>query len=505
MAGVFISPAIFAQDGQLQTRYSTLGQQLIYNTTNGDANGSVLPSVAVDNGITSYLDNPAAMALINMSYFNAGTFSGFTEQSNTYLGNESVFNDSKTRLSNMGLIYRVPTDRGSLVVGGGYTLSNSFNRGNLLSAKNNQSTITDVFKRPGSDYNDIAFETYAIDWGDVNETYLESIFRIGFTPGNFPGIYQDGEITQQGSMGEYSLFLSTEFQRNIYAGISLGLEYGELDYKRNFLESDQDGDYNGDFIEQDISGNGGTDIDNILLYDEINSEIIGANLRLGVLYKIMPKLNIGGSVKIPSRLAITEDYFSEITTNFDDGRAPFFDSFEGNFSYSIRRPFQWNVGLAVDNFRGFTASASAEFIDFSGTEVDLTTRSADDLDFTEISALRDQEELFRQQIRDNYEQVINLKAGLKYQFISGYEIRAGYAFLPGKSTITEADRTIFSGGLGIPLSRELYLDIAGQYSLWNDRSVIYQYEDPVSSEFMNESISEDFSLLNILVGIKYRF
>lgn len=505
MAGVSSAPAVFAQDGQLQTNYSSLAQQLIYSSTNGDANASVLPSVAVDNGIGSYLDNPASMALINMSYFNAGLESGITDQTNAYLGNESIYNDSKVRFGNMGLIYQVPTERGTLVVGGGYTLNNSFNRTNLFSGLNTQSTITDVFKRPESDYYDIAFETYATDWGDVDQTFLESIFRIGFAPGNFPGIYQDGEISQQGSVGEYSVFLSTEFQRNIYAGISLGLEYGTFDYQRNFLESDLDNVYDGDFIEQDGAGNGGTDIDNILLYDEINSEIIGANLIAGVLYKILPNLNIGGSVKIPSKLAITEDYFSEITTNFDDGRSPFFDNFEGNFSYSVRRPFQWNAGIAIDNYEGFTLSGSVEFIDYSNTEVDLTSRSSDNLDFTQIAALREQENLIREQIQQDYNQVLNLKAGLKYQFISGFEIRGGYAFLPGKSSLTEADRTIFSGGLGVPLTRELYLDITGQYSEWNDRSLLYQYEDPVNGDLMSESISEDFSRINILVGFKYRF
>ena len=87
---------------------------------------------------------------------------------------------------------------------------------NLLSSENTNSTITDTFKDINSSYQDIAFETYAIDYMDVEQTRLESIFRIGFEDGYFPGIYQDVEITQHSDLGELSIFGAFEFQKNLF-------------------------------------------------------------------------------------------------------------------------------------------------------------------------------------------------------------------------------------------------------------------------------------------------
>ena len=55
-----------------QLNYSSIAQQIIQTNINGDPQSSVLPSVAIDNGYGSFLENPATMALINDSYFSFG-------------------------------------------------------------------------------------------------------------------------------------------------------------------------------------------------------------------------------------------------------------------------------------------------------------------------------------------------------------------------------------------------------------------------------------------------
>lgn len=503
MAGVFTPAAVVAQDGQNPIRYSSLAQQFSTINTNGDANATTLPSVAVQNGFGSFLDNPASMALIGMSYFNAGLLSNYAEQSNSYLGNSASYDNNNTRFGNIGLIYSVPTSRGSLVVGGGYTVNNHINRTNALSAYNEQSTITDVFKNEASDYNDIAFEAYAIDYADVEQTTLESIFRIGFTPANFPGIRQDAEIKQRGIIGEYSIFMATEVQKNLFIGASLGVTYGDYSYERNFLEEDERELYEDDFIDSNSDGVGDTDIKDIVLKDDFNSEIIGTNIRAGLIYKLLPNVNIGASVLLPTRFIVTEDYYSEITTNLDNGSTPFGDSYSGEFNYSVRRPGQLNLGLALEDINGFTLSTAIEMIDYRNTDIDLTRDN--DLEFRDIAALREQEAAFDSVMNADYNLVTNLKAGLKYQSNTGFEIRGGFGLLPGKSSSYSADKIVLSGGLGIPLSREVYLDITTQYTRWSDRSTLYEYFDSQSGQERSESIDETISQINLMVGFKYRF
>ncbi|GAB5408392.1 MAG: hypothetical protein BalsKO_07570 [Balneolaceae bacterium] len=500
MVGVFYPTLILAQDGQNSMLYSSMAQQFISSNINGDANANILPSVATQNGFGSYLDNPASMALINMSYFNIGLVQNYAEQNNSYLGSGISLDNSNSKFGNIGLVYSVPTNQGSLVVGGGYTLNNQINRTNALGVFNDRSTITDAFKDERSGYNSIAFETYAIDYGDVEQTYLESIFRIGYAPEQFPGIRQDAEINQRGTIGEYSVFLATEIQKNLYIGASLGLTYGSYTYERNFQEWDQENLYAGDFIPTE---GGDTDIFDILIQDEITSEIVGVNLNAGVVYKIHPKLNIGASVKIPSKIIITEEFTSSITTSLDNEAPSYMDEFKGDFSYSVRNPGQFNIGAAIENIAGFTVSISSEFIDYRNTSLNLTRDS--DLAFSDVASLREQEAIFDSLITSDYKLVNNLKAGLKYKAKTGFELRSGMAFLPGKSSSFNSEKIVLSGGLGIPLSGEVYLDLSAQYTGWNDRSILYEYTDFQTGQEKFESINETISQINFMVGIKYRF
>lgn len=500
LVGLFAPVSALAQDGQNPVLYSSLAQQFISSNINGDANANIIPSVATQNGFGSYIDNPASMGLINMSYFNIGLAGNFTEYSNTYLGTASSFDNSDTKLGNIGLIYSVPTNQGSLVVGGGYTLNNQITRTNTLGVYNTRSSITDAFKREGNGYNEIAFETYAIDYGDVEETYKESIFRIGFAPGSFPGIRQDAEVLQRGTLGEYSIFLATEIQKNLFIGASIGFTYGNYSYERNFQEWDNRNAYNSDFIPTE---EGDTDIEEILVIDNISTEIVGANLNTGILYKIHPKFNIGASVRIPSKLIITEDFGSSITTSLDNGAPSFYDELTGEFSYSIRNPGRLNIGAALENLNGFTISFASELIDYRNTSVDLTRDS--ELNFRDVASLREQEAVFDSVISGDYKLVNNLRAGLKYKSKTGFELRGGIGVMPGKSTTYSADKFVLSGGLGIPVSREVYLDLSMQYTGWNDRSILYEYTDSQTGREMFESIDETISQINVMVGIKYRF
>lgn len=485
---------LFAQDGNSQVSYSNLALQFSTMNINGDAASGFVPSVATSNGFGSFLDNPASVALINESYFNVGMLNSSLEQQNTYLGNTIDSEDKLNRLSNLGFIYELPTDQGKFVIGGGYNLHTSQNRINEFGGRNSESTITDHFEDPGSDYYDLAFETFAIDYATEDSTFLESIFRIGI---DYPGITQDARTTYTTNMGEYSFFFGTEFQKNLYVGVSGGLTAGTYTYQRDFLEVDDRNDYDGDFIA-------GSDIDNILTHDEIDADVIGFAIRAGLIYKISPNFNVGASYLLPSSLTINENYYSSIETNLDDGSAPFEYDLEGDYTYKISKPGQLNIGFAATDIGNFSISTSAEFINYSNLDLDLITAS-DVGGFNEERILREQEAELDSAMVNDYKMVINLKAGVKYQVNDQVELKAGYAYLPGRSRIFEADKNIISGGVGVNITESILLDVAAQYALWDDRSVAYSYYDDMAGEYRQETIAESINKLNILAGIKILF
>lgn len=494
--------AVYGQDGNSQISYPNLALQFSEQNFNGDPATGYFPSVANVNGFGSFLANPATIGLIEDNYFSFGLANKSVERENTYLGNSLVTDDNFTKLSNIGFIYKVPTEQGSFVVGAGYNRISDQKGITRLSARNNESTITDQFKDPSSDYHDIAFNAYAIDWGDVNETYLESIFRIGFA--EYPGITQEAEISYETNLGEYSFFFGTEFQEDLFIGVSGGLTAGNYTYRRDFLEVDDQNDYNFNFIPSDVQGDS-TDIDNILTHDEIDAEIYGFTLRTGLLYKLTPNLNIGVSYLIPSTLVVNEEYYSSITTELDDGSTPFESDFasEEAYEYRIKKPGQLSAGLAFIDIAGFDLSISGEMINYSNLDLDLV--KGNDLNFNDEVDIREQEEELGDFMANNYKRVINYKAGIGYQFTDELKLKAGYAFFEGKSKVFEADREIYSAGISANISENIILDLNGQYSMWNDRSVAYNYLDFDANETRAEVIDQDVSSIRIMAGIRFKF
>jgi len=485
-----------AQDGQDPFLFST--QAIKFSTLNSPQSASTLfnPSVASANGFSSFLDNPASVALFENGFFTAGYNVINQNEDDIFLGNEQNFDNSQGLLSDLGFVYKAPVKRGSLVFGAGYSLQSNFERGTRLDARNELSTITDVFKQDGFFplEDDIAFQTFATDYGDAEQTFVESIFRIGVP--DFRGITQTAEIKQSGYLGEYSAFIGTEFQRNFFVGVSLGITAGNYSYERTFIESDEFNDYDDEFIDVDGDGVFETDVDNIVLTDDLDSELFGFTARVGAIYKLSPFINIGGSYTLPSTVDVTEEASTSIVNNFDDGQA-----LEGSLffetKYDVKRPGKLSGGISFTELGPVSISAAVDYIDYSQTEIEF-----DDAELLD-------EEIFQNQvIEDVYQDVINLRVGGTFKINEQSLLRAGYSFLPGRSKEFEADRNIFGGGVSFAIQPNVILDISGQYSIWDDRSIIYQFQDErnfPNNSLTTETADEDVNRFELSIGLKVLF
>lgn len=489
-----------AQSGQSPVSYSSLALQFAGSDANGDPQSAVLPSVALSNGFGGYLDNPASIALLEGNYLTTSLLGSTTEQKNSYLNSTFESENSRGRFSNVGAVFQVPTEQGKMVIGAGYNLFHDTNRYDVFGGRNNESTITDQFKDPSSDYHDIAFETYAIDYADTASSYLESIFRIGFGPGGYPGITQQAVVEYRSHLGEYSAFFGTEFRKNLFLGVSAGLISGEYSYERNFIEFDEFDDYDGNFIPSDREGEG-TDILEIETFDEVSAGIKGFTGSIGVIYRVTDFVNAGFSFTLPTVLEVEEYYYSSIETRLDDGSTPFYDETpEGYFVYKVTRPARYSGGLAIEKFRGLSISVAGEYIDYSKTDIDFTESP----DLNIINALRE-EQLVDSVMASDYKKVFNLKAGAKYLVNDKTEVRAGIAFFPSRSKKANTDMSRFSAGLGYRINSGMVLDLSTQYSTYKDRSVAYSYYDDSTGHLKQPQVNHDISNFRIQAGIKFLF
>ncbi len=504
IVGLFLSVAVSAQNGESPISYKSLAIQTSTQNLNGDASSAATTSVSSFNGFGSFIDNPAAMALSKGSFYTIGWFNQSNKQGNGYLGSFNTSEFSNTTFGNLGLVYKVPTEQGSFILGGGYNLISRDSDEAFLDAFNATNSITDLFKQSGSDYSDIAFDAFATNFENDMSDEIESIFRVDGRPAGFRGIDQFANISNRRSIGEISIFASTEIQKNLFVGLSLGLMTGTINYDRNFQEVDSEDLYRDDVVPAD-GGNPATDIFSITLTDDIDSDFYAFSGRAGVIFKPLSFLNLGASITLPSKVFITESYFSNIDTELDDFTAFLDNSFSGKFDYAVTRPAEFKVGATLENLGGFSFSASAEYIDYSSTKVDLTLNSVtNDLSPSDIAFLTEDEALTNAAIGSDFAAVVNFKSHASYELSNGVKLTAGYAFFPGKDVTFQFDETMYSGAISFPVSDQISLDISGQYSTKGDRSIVYEFENN-ADQLIQNTISKDIERLNLIAGVKFHF
>lgn len=459
----------------------------------------VMPGVSDATGFGVFQENPASAALFKESFFSLGLSNRYVNENSTYLGNSSSFDDNRANVGNLGFIYNFPTSRGKLTIGGGYSQSHDFNRAVAGSARNNLSTITDSYARLplNNPLNEAAFNAYAIDDYEYANGQIESRSIFRFPVGSdYPGIAQNFEMTERGVLGEYSAFIATEFFRNLILGASLGIINGQYRYERNFLEVDDQGDYNGNFIDTNDDGEGDTDIDRILNEDIIDNQFSGFSARFGVIYQASPKINIGASYQFKNVITIEETFDTYITTTMDNG-VTYSDEDLGAINYKIIRPARLNLGVTAQDIGGFTISASAERVDYSEARIRF-----DDLN------LSDMENAENSYVDSNFEEVYNLRLGIEYAVSEEFIPRIGYGYYPSptgdfESENLNADRQFYSAGFTAQVSDNVKFNLGAQLATWDDRNTLYLFEN--NGETFAEVVNEEINHWNIMGGITFTF
>jgi len=481
---LFLAGLIYGQGASDVLRYS-----LEYPTS--DPVSMVMPGVTNATGFGAYQENPAAMALFKESFFSFSLSTRFVDETTDFLGNEVSFDDNQTNVGDIGLVYKVPTARGTLVVGGGYSQSTDYNRAFSGSGRNSRSTITDFYNITADDSLFFAaFDVFAIDFATTDSSFSEtaSIFRIGFS--EFPGINQDFEVTETGVLGDVSAFIATEFQKNFFIGASIGFLNGSYTFKRSFLESDRRGDFEADFIDTDGDGAGDTDIDNILSEDRIDADLSAFSARFGLIYET-GKFRIGGGYHFNNKISVDEEFNTEITTTFDNG-VQFFDDAPGIFSYKVSRPDRINLGITLKDISGFTISASAESVRYSNGRIEF-----DNLDLNPVEAD------INNTVSSNLEDVFNIKGGIEYKLNRIFTPRAGFAYFPSPQKNVDASRRFVSGGFSAQIFDQITFDLGIQYSAWDDVNQLYEFFD--GNQIAAETVQEDVTRWNVLGGVKIGF
>jgi hypothetical protein len=454
---------------------------------------------------TDAASNPAGLGWLAKHQIAGALANWNTKDEATYqLGNFSSYDETTSNylaLMNAGYVYKAPVIKGSLAVGIGYNQTNSFNREMRFDGENNANSITDYFMplptefdiiqeagpdgqvgtaddeyRPdfSRDLSFLAFETYAIDF-DLG--LFDNGDPVPFLPAVVTGtVSQTGQIFEDGHSGEFTIASAIEAMPNVMLGGGINIAYGHYNYSRIFDEAD---------IQNANDGTGiTTDFESLRLTDDLKTDLVGANLRLGMSAKVNPQLLLGLTMETPTYYAVNEDYSTTLNTYFDNGDA-YEQSLSGLNEYEIETPWRMGGGLSYD-IAGLTLSADAEYVDWSQLKLRAKNHRDD--------SIYDDVNLF---IKREYDAVFNTRFGGSYDF-GTVILRAGYANQPDPRPTADLnrDREYVSAGVGFKIQDTIQLNVGWMQERFDDQ---YQpYTEVAGAPVVSEKVTRD----RVSVGVR---
>lgn len=314
-----------------------------------------------------------------------------------------------------------------------YNRLNTFNDKLSINTQNgiNQSLMSDFANEADglapqdlSEYSaGLAWEGYVIDRDTLAEGY------------DYYGHVQDGEMRQaqtakrNGRLAETSLNFAANYNDIFYMGASLNFQ--SVTYK-SVVETNETPTSNL------------TDLITYSFREELTTEGLGFNLKLGGILKAGKMFRFGFSVQTPTTFSLTDNFQNTLNSQFREP-AQSFDpkSSVGLFEYRLKTPWRFMTSAAAVINKKALVSVQYEFSDFGSGELKDAKTGGYDGDFGNTNNL----------IEDAFSYMSIIRAGAEYRFTETFYGRLGFGYFSNPNEANEIygadlDRLQYSGGIG---------------------------------------------------------
>lgn len=311
--------------------------------------------------------------------------------------------------------------------------------------------------------------------GSTENAYASDSYYVELG-GDLRQAFKEQEI---GSKRDLLFNLGFNISDELYLGANLGMpviNYSSVDYlQEDALNSD-------DFHTTLIKGN----------YSyTYNASLTGVYGKFGFIYRPVSGLRIGGAIQTPTLYNIREtwcldgaSYYNESAYNASDS------SPKAEYSYFIRTPFFYNLGIAytIGNFA--LISVDWERTDYGSTRFRSSRSSISESSF----------QYTNDDIRKTCGAVNEFRVGAEVKPLSDFSIRAGYNQKSGVMA--------FSAGLGYSSPGSFYVDFATKWTRFED--IQYSpYADYIETDngslYPSASVVASRSLLDFMLSFGWRF
>ncbi len=420
--------------------------------------GSAYTGVADDYSAIYW--NPAGLAQIKKMEIYAGLSHLKFSNDATFYGTQLSSDENFTKLSSIGLVFPVPTFRGSLVFALGYQRVKEFDKTLHFTGFNPNSNGT--------------FFTIIEKYQTHNDT-LGSYFDRN--------VQQEELIQQSGHLNNWSFAGSMDISPNVSVGVTLNFWTGTNSYMFDFLQTDTEDKYP-NLLDT-------LNFDSYAISQKIIGDYSAFQLKLGALFRPNPQLRVGLTISLPTTYNIIEKSSYSDDLIRDDGETlPYIEDPDEN-EYDVSTPFKFDLGASYQ-LKDLLFSAGIEYADFSQIKFELPDEVG--LDEFQKDLLDENKE-----IKNLFSDKLKLKAGIEYFWRDqNLVFRGGYLLDPSplKDAPSEFNRNIITAGLGFVIDKQFIIDAAYMHGSWKNYS-----ED----SYTPGGTEEDITYQKIFLTTSFRF
>ena len=279
----------------------------------------------------------------------------------------------------------------------------------------------------------------------------------------------------------------------MYVGGSVGF----TGVKYSFMHSLQDTYVNGTVFRSSV------------LDEDFTVRSNGINATLGVIYKVSPIVQLGGSLSTPTFARISSEIFNQnVRADYiagsikneqgqDVGPIDTDIALEPNeFQYSMTGPFRGSAGATFFVGRSGFISGTVEYVGYSG----MRANSSYYQNSQQNQGFKDET---KSEVQDLYRNVVNARVGGEYR-AGIFRARLGLAYLadPSKEKFDDIkrDKLIYSAGLGVRMNR-FFADIAGTFSSFQSAYTPYVLQN--QQDYSSAKI--DNKITNVVLTVGFLF
>jgi long-subunit fatty acid transport protein len=309
------------------------------------------------------------------------------------------------------------------------------------------------------------------------------------------GLLQQQTVTSRGGITEFALGGAFNYHDKLYIGGTVGVPF--LHYKREST-----------FVEADATSNATNRFDFGSITENLNTNGVGINGRIGVIYEPVERIRLGFTIHTPTFYTLTDKYNASVTTNTENYKGEltqksglFTSDKDGEFKYNLHTPYRLIASASyvlheiedVRKQKGFL-TADIEYINYKASSYSTTS------DGDQTQTTKDYLKSLNKAIDNAYKGAFNFRVGGELKFTT-IMVRLGGAYYsnPYKNLAGEkGSRFQLTGGLGYR-DKGFFIDAAYVYTMGKDVHFPYRLQ---SAAFSGASIKGTGGNAVLTIGFK---